>query len=93
MTNLFNDFSECLLHTEGDNFFEIESIKSFALSTIIYGKVNFLVNEIEKLNDNGFIKCPIIFTFYYDYVYFLLIYELKQIHQKHGLAYYQLLLN
>lgn len=53
-----DDFFDILLHKEGTKYFEIRSIKNLEISTNIYRKLNFLHEQIKKLDDNGFIIVP-----------------------------------
>jgi hypothetical protein len=52
-----NDDEQLLLHYEGTNNFELGNIYNYEVSTIIYGQLKFLSNEINKLN-SGYIVVP-----------------------------------
>ena len=52
-----NEDKQLLLHYEGTKTFEIDIIDNYEVSTIIYGQLNFLKNEVNNLTD-GFILVP-----------------------------------
>ena len=47
-----------LLHTEGSNEFILENIDNIYISTIVYGKVNYLLEKINRIKD-GYIILPV----------------------------------
>lgn len=55
--NICNEDKHLLLHEEGNNKFELVNIYNYEISTIIYGQLKFLKDEIKKL-DNGFLIVP-----------------------------------
>lgn len=54
---MYNIDNELLIHHEGENKFELGYINNYEISTIIYGQLKFLLNEVNKLKD-GFIYVP-----------------------------------
>ena len=49
---------EILFHKEGDNHFNLDIINNYPISTIIYGKICFLLNQLNNLNPEGFFIVP-----------------------------------
>ncbi|ADO67136.1 hypothetical protein crov103 [Cafeteria roenbergensis virus] len=58
MTNLLNDINNILLHTEGDKYFNLDNISILPISTIVYGKITFLLEQLNNLNSKGFFIVP-----------------------------------
>lgn len=58
MTNLLDNINDILFHTEGDHHFDLDTINKYPISTIVYGKISFLLNQLEELDPNGFFIVP-----------------------------------
>ena len=58
MTELLYDTSDILFHTEEEKHFNLDDIFNFPISTIVYGKILFLLEQLKELNPNGFIIVP-----------------------------------
>jgi len=58
MTEIICETSDILFHTEGKKYFDLDNIFNFPISTIVYGKILFLLKQLDNLNKNGFFIVP-----------------------------------